>query len=220
VIHVRALSRRYRDGTAPGVPVLADLGLEVGAGDFLAVVGRSGSGKSTLLHILGGLDADFQGQVEVAGVRLDGLGEPARARFRNQQVGFVFQSFHLVPALTALENVALPAAFAPTAQGDVTPRARAALERVGLAGKEGRLPAQLSGGERQRVAIARALFFRPRVLLCDEPTGNLDADTADEVVEHFTELHRAGLTLVVVTHEERLRRAARRVLTLAAGQLA
>jgi putative ABC transport system ATP-binding protein len=219
VIAARGLSKDYPDGAAARIPVLRDLDLSVEAGEFVAVVGRSGSGKSTLLHVLGGLDADFSGQVTVAGERLDGRGEVARARFRNQRVGFVFQSFHLVAGLTALENVALPAAFAPAAVPDAADRARAALARVGLTGKEGRRPAQLSGGERQRVAIARALFFRPPVLLCDEPTGNLDAETAAAVVAHFGELHRAGLTLVVVTHEERLRRAAGRVLVLAEGRL-
>jgi putative ABC transport system ATP-binding protein len=219
VIRARGLSRAYPDGGGRPVPVLQGLDLDVAAGDFVAVTGRSGSGKSTLLQVLGGLDGDFEGEVTVAGQRLDGLGEAARARFRGARVGFVFQAFHLVPGMTALENVALPAAFSPAPVPDAPARARAALERLGLGAQADRRPAQLSGGERQRVALARALFFEPEVLLCDEPTGNLDAETAEEVVARFAELHRAGVTLVAVTHEERLRRAAARVLVLAQGRL-
>ena len=218
MIQARGLVKSYQDGAAR-VPVLQGLDLAVAAGDFVALVGRSGSGKSTLLHLLGGLDQDFQGELTVAGERLDGRGEAERARFRNRRVGFVFQSFHLVAGLTAAENVALPAAFAARPVAGAPAQAREALAAVGLADKAGRLPSQLSGGERQRVAIARALFFRPPLLLCDEPTGNLDAETADEVVAHFSRLHQAGLTLVVVTHEERLRRAAARVLVLREGKL-
>ncbi len=219
MISVSALCRRYEDPAGP-VPVLDGVELHVAPGEFLAVVGRSGSGKSTLLHVLGGLDSAFTGEVEVAGTRLRGLGDAALSRFRNEQVGFVFQSFHLVPGLTALDNVALPAAFGASARADVVAQAHEALARVGLGDKAGRLPSQLSGGERQRVAIARALFNRPKVLLCDEPTGNLDAQTADEVVALFGELNRAGLTVVAVTHEDRLRAAASRVVTLVAGRLA
>jgi putative ABC transport system ATP-binding protein len=218
VIRVASLSRSYADGAAL-VRVLDGVDLAVAPGEFLAVVGRSGSGKSTLLHVLGGLDSGFTGEVEVAGVRLAGLSDEALARFRNEEVGFVFQAFHLVPGLTAAENVALPAAFARQEPAEVEHRAREALMRVGLEGKAGRRPGQLSGGERQRVAIARALFARPKVLLCDEPTGNLDAQTADEVVGLFSELNRAGLTIVAVTHEERLRSAASRVVSLAQGRL-
>lgn len=218
MIRVASLSRSYADGAAL-VRVLDGVDLAVAPGEFLAVVGRSGSGKSTLLHVLGGLDSGFTGEVEVAGVRLAGLSDEALARFRNEEVGFVFQAFHLVPGLTAAENVALPAAFARQEPAEVEHRAREALMRVGLEGKAGRRPGQLSGGERQRVAIARALFARPKVLLCDEPTGNLDAQTADEVVGLFSELNRAGLTIVAVTHEERLRSAASRVVSLAQGRL-
>jgi putative ABC transport system ATP-binding protein len=156
----------------------------------------------------------------VAGTRLTGLPDDAVSHFRNAQVGFIFQAFHLVPGLTARSNVALASYFAPQAQADVEARAQAALERVGLAGKGDRLPPQLSGGERQRVAIARALFNRPPLLLCDEPTGNLDARTGDEVISLFSSLHQEGLTLLVVTHEDRVSKAASRVLHLAEGRLA
>lgn len=219
MISARDLCRSYPDGARGRVPVLAGVELEVGAGEFVAVVGRSGSGKSTLLHVLGGLDSDFEGEVTVAGTRLSGLADVALARFRNEAVGFVFQSFHLVAGLDAGDNVALPACFARGDRAGVEAAALEALARVGLADKARRLPAQLSGGERQRVAIARALFGRPRVLLCDEPTGNLDAETAADVIARFVELNRQGLTVLAVTHEDRLRAAASRVLTLAGGRL-
>lgn len=219
MISARGLSRSYDDGERGQVRVLDGVSLEVQAGEFVAVVGRSGSGKSTLLHVLGGLDTGYSGEVTVAGTALAGLGDLALSRFRNEQVGFVFQSFHLVQGLTARDNVALPSFFAPAPPADTLARAQEALERVGLQGKAARLPSQLSGGERQRVAIARALFARPKVLLCDEPTGNLDAATSEQVVALFQELNRGGLTVLAVTHEERLRGAATRVLTLAEGKL-
>ncbi len=218
LIVIRALTRTFDDGAGP-VPVLRGVDLEVRSGEFVALVGRSGSGKSTLLHVLGGLDSRFEGVVTVAGTSLAGLSDQALARFRNEQVGFVFQSFHLIARLTVGQNVALPASFSATGPPDVDARVQDALERVGLADKTARLPAQLSGGERQRVAIARALFARPKVLLCDEPTGNLDAATAEGIVAHFRALNAEGLTIVAVTHEARLREAASRVLTLQDGRV-
>jgi putative ABC transport system ATP-binding protein len=219
VISVEGVSRGYDDGARGVVRVLDGVSLQIAAGDFVAIVGRSGSGKSTLLHVLGGLDTGFTGEVTVAGTKLAALSDVARSRFRNESVGFVFQSFHLVQGLSALENVLLPAAFAAT-EGGGEAQAHEALRRVGLGEKAARLPGQLSGGERQRVAIARALFNRPKVLLCDEPTGNLDAQTADEVIALFQALNAEGLTIVAVTHEDRLRQAARRVLTLSDGRVA
>jgi len=220
VISASDLSRSYDDGARGLVRVLDGVTLSIAAGEFVAVVGRSGSGKSTLLHVLGGLDSAYAGSVTVAGTKLDGLGDRALASFRNASVGFVFQSFHLVAGMSALENVMLPAAFSGggSTDGDAA-RAKEALARVGLGEKVERLPGQLSGGERQRVAIARALFNRPKVLLCDEPTGNLDVQTADEVIGLFQSLNAEGLTIVAVTHEERLRSAAKRVLTLVEGKL-
>ncbi len=217
MISVTGLSRGYRDGAAV-VDVLRGVDLSVAAGEWVAIVGRSGSGKSTLLHVLGGLDSGFLGQVSVAQTALQGLSDGALARFRNEKVGFVFQSFHLVQGLSALDNVALPEFFGEGGAGREA-RAKEALSRVGLGDKAGRLPSQLSGGERQRVAIARALFARPPVLLCDEPTGNLDAQTAEEIVGVFQDLHRQGLTIVAVTHEQRLMGAAQRVVTLREGRL-
>ena len=219
MIRARDIVKSYADGAGPPVRVLDGLSLEVAEGDVVAVVGASGSGKSTLLHLLGGLDADYTGDIEVDGVRLTGLSDAALAAFRNRNVGFVFQSFHLVTGLSVKDNVLLPSFFGAPVP-DAEARALAALERVGLGGKAHRTPARLSGGERQRVAIARALFPRPRVLLCDEPTGNLDARTGAGIVELFSELNAAGQTIIVVTHEERLSRAARRVLRMDAGRLA
>jgi putative ABC transport system ATP-binding protein len=218
VIRARDIVKQYRDGDGTEVRVLDGLSLDVADGDFVAVVGPSGSGKSTLLHLLGGLDVHYQGDVEVAGVKLSGLKDKELARFRNQHVGFVFQSFHLIPNLSAVENVLMPSHFG-AASVDARKRAEALLDRVGLLAKKDRSPVRLSGGERQRVAIARALFTGPRLLLCDEPTGNLDAATGAGVISLFQELHREGLTLLAVTHEERMSSAARRVLRLKEGRL-
>ena len=218
MIRARDIVKRYQDGDGGEVRVLDGAALDVADGDFVAVVGPSGSGKSTLLHLLGGLDVDYRGEVEVAGVKLSGLKEAALARFRNQHVGFVFQSFHLIPNLSAVENVLMPSHFG-AASADARKRAEALLERVGLLAKKDRTPVRLSGGERQRVAIARALFTGPKLLLCDEPTGNLDAATGAGVIALFQELHREGLTLLTVTHEDRMSSAARRVLRLKEGQL-
>ncbi|MBI3181004.1 MAG: ABC transporter ATP-binding protein [Myxococcales bacterium] len=217
MICTRGLKKSYPD---PGgeLVVLDGLELEVKEGEFVAVIGPSGSGKSTLLHVLGGLDVAYQGEVTVAGTTLRGLSERELASFRNSLVGFVFQSFHLVPNLSALENVRLPGYFGQQGASS-SARAEEVLARVGLSHKKEKVPAQLSGGERQRVAIARALYSRPKVLFCDEPTGNLDAVTGKEIIGLFQELHREGLTLLAVTHEERMSSAAQRVLRLKAGRL-
>jgi putative ABC transport system ATP-binding protein len=220
VITARALEKSFIDGDGTALRVLQGMDLDVAAGEFVAVIGPSGSGKSTLLHILGGLDVHYQGDVSVGGTSLRALGERALARFRNAQVGFVFQSFHLIPNLSALENVLLPAFFGGAAPGAAERRrAEEVLERVGLAAKKNREPVRLSGGERQRVAIARAIFNRPRLLLCDEPTGNLDAATGAEIISLFSSLNAEGLTVLAVTHEERVSAAARRVLRLREGKL-
>jgi len=220
VIELRGIVKRFRDGDRE-VPVLDGLSLSVADGEMVAVVGASGSGKSTLLYLLGGLDAAFEGQARVAGRDLAALSERERAAFRGGAVGFVFQSFNLLPQLSAVENVCLPAWFSRPAppRAEVARRAEEALRRVGLSALAHQPPARLSGGQRQRVAIARALFAGPRLLLADEPTGNLDARSGEEIVALFGELSRAGMTVLVVTHEERVSRAAGRVLRLEGGRL-
>ena len=220
MIEARAIVKSYRDGEAE-VRVLDGLDLSVAGGELVAVLGPSGSGKSTLLHLLGGLDVHYQGEISVGGTRLTGLKDRALSELRGAQLGFVFQSFHLVPSLSALENVLLPSFFSRqgTSPRDARRRAEEVLARVGLEPKQGRAPAQLSGGERQRVAIARALFGRPKVHFCDEPTGNLDARTGGEIIQLFQALNRDGLTVLVVTHEDRMSQAATRVLRLRDGKL-
>jgi putative ABC transport system ATP-binding protein len=220
MVVLRGIVKRFRDGDA-SLTVLDGLDLDVAAGEIVAVVGASGSGKSTLLYVIGGLDAQFEGEAVVAGRALRELDAEGRASFRNATIGFVFQAFNLLPSLSALDNVRLPAFFregteASRADGE---RAREALDRVGLAAKAGKRPPELSGGERQRVAIARALFARPRVLLADEPTGNLDTVTGASVIALFRELAASGLAVVVATHEERVSAVAHRVLHLEGGRL-
>jgi putative ABC transport system ATP-binding protein len=222
VIRLRGVTKAFRDQDRE-VPILRGVDLDVAAGEMVAIVGPSGSGKSTLLYVAGALDRDFGGEAVIAGVPLAGLSQEARADLRNRAVGFVFQSFNLLQGLSALENVMLPGVLrrdGADAAAAIRARAERALAEVGLADKAGQPPARLSGGERQRVAIARALFARPRVLLADEPTGNLDAVTGDGIIQQFSALARAGLTVLVVTHEERVSRAASRVLHLSAGRLA
>jgi putative ABC transport system ATP-binding protein len=194
------------------------LDLTVDQGEFVAIEGQSGSGKSTLLHILGGLDRAYEGEVRVLGEQVRALSDARLAALRHARIGFVFQSFNLLSELTALENVLLPDFF-----GDGIPdaecRAARALERVGLSDKARSRPTALSGGERQRVAIARALLAGPPLLLADEPTGNLDARTGEGIIDLFRQLHREGMSLLVVTHEARVSRAASRVLVLREGVL-
>jgi putative ABC transport system ATP-binding protein len=216
---LRAIRKQYppRDG-APQADLLRGIDLFVAPGEFVSIEGPSGSGKSTLLHLLGGLDREYDGNVEVFGQDLRGLDDRALAGLRHRRVGFVFQAFNLLPGLSALENVLLPDAFGEGVP-DADRRARESLDRVGLLDKASARPGSLSGGERQRVAIARALLARPGLLLADEPTGNLDARTGDEIIALFRELNRDGLTLLVVTHEARVSRAASRVLMLHDGVL-
>ena len=221
MIRLRGVTKGFRDAGRE-VPILRGVDLDVAAREMVAIVGPSGSGKSTLLYIAGALDQDFTGEAVVAGVPLAGLSAEARADLRNRSVGFVFQSFNLLQGLSALENVMLPGLLRrrdaePLAR--VRARAANALGEVGLAGKADQPPARLSGGERQRVAIARALFARPAVLLADEPTGNLDVLTGEGIIRLFADLAAAGLTVLVVTHEERVSRAASRVLHLSEGRL-
>jgi putative ABC transport system ATP-binding protein len=218
VVQARALSQRVP--TADGMlAILSDVALDVKAGETLAITGASGSGKSTLLGLLAGLDLASAGEAHLFGERLDTLDEDARARLRAGRVGFVFQSFQLLPALTALENVLMPLELAGRA--DAQARAAYWLERVGLAERARHTPRQLSGGEQQRVAIARAFATDPEIVFADEPTGNLDADTGARIVDLLFELNAsARTTLVLVTHDAALAGRCQRRLHLVAGRVA
>jgi putative ABC transport system ATP-binding protein len=218
-IVARGLEQTYVSGGRPLV-VLHALDLTVESEGFVAIVGPSGSGKTTLLGLLAGLDRPSAGDVTVGGVQLTSLSEDARARFRAENVGFVFQTFHLIPTLTAFENVLVPLELAGRAGDGAQARAHDLLQRVGLEGREHHYPAQLSGGEQQRVALARAFANRPRILFADEPTGNLDAETGARVVDLLVELNReARTTLVLVTHDPDLAGRARRIVRLAGGRI-
>ncbi len=217
MLKVERLSKTYVAAHGP-LTVLKEVSFELGAGDTLAIVGPSGSGKTTLLGLCAGLDGATTGSVAIAGEELGPLDEDARALVRNRHVGFVFQNFQLVPTLTAVENVLVPielrGAGGPAAEAE----ARALLERVGLGARYDHYPIQLSGGEQQRVALARAFINRPKILFCDEPTGNLDGETAAAMVELIFGLNREkGTTLVLVTHDLDLARRCRRTLRLKSG---
>ncbi|MBP7706287.1 MAG: ABC transporter ATP-binding protein [Candidatus Aminicenantes bacterium] len=221
LVRVRGLARTYAVGDVR-VAALEDVSLDIGEGRFVAVTGASGSGKSTLLNLLGGLDTPTAGTIEVGGVPVSGMDREALARYRRSVAGMIFQSFNLVPARTALENVELPLVFAGVERAERRRRAAALLEQVGLARRGGHRPAELSGGEQQRVAVARALANGPRLLLADEPTGNLDSATSREIVGLLAGLNRdRGLTVVMVTHEEALvREFADEVVRLRDGRVA
>ena len=218
VITLREVQKSYGTGRAR-TPVLRGVSFDVRAGDFLALVGQSGSGKSTLLNIIGGLDHADSGEVRVLDHDYRRTPERELARMRNSEIGFIFQSFNLLDHLTCLGNVSLPSMFSTEMDG-AEDRAMDALRRVGLAELAHRRPGELSGGQKQRVAIARALFARPSLLLCDEPTGNLDSETGREVIEFFCELNeRDGVTLIIVTHEQRVSRVAKRIIGMQDGVL-
>ena len=217
VVELRGISRTF--GSDPPVQALRGVDLAVYRGDWLAVVGPSGSGKSTLLNILGCLDRPTTGTYLIDGIDAAGLDDEQRAAVRARRIGFVFQTFHLLGHRTALENVALADVYAGGEREGRAARARAALERVGMGPRADFLPTKLSGGEQQRVAIARALFGSPALLLCDEPTGNLDSTNTKSVLALFHELEKDGLTLVVITHEEDVASHARRVVRIVDGRL-
>jgi putative ABC transport system ATP-binding protein len=217
MVRVRDLVMRLSGGGRP-VTILDRVSLEVAAGEVVAVTGPSGSGKSTLLGLIAGLDTPSAGSVVVDGVEVTGLGEAELARFRRHTMGFVFQSYHLIPTLTAAENVAVPLELAGTAQPLAEARRR--LAEVGLDGRADHYPAQLSGGEQQRVAIARALALAPPLLLADEPTGNLDSATGAQIVDLLLALNRErGSTLVLVTHDPALAARAGRAIALRDGRV-
>jgi lipoprotein-releasing system ATP-binding protein len=219
-LEARGIKKGYSVG-ANALTVLRDLDLTVEAGEMVAIVGASGVGKSTLLHILGGLDRAEAGTVSIAGIELTTLPDADVVAFRNRQVGFVFQFHHLLPEFSAVENAAMPMRIARIRLSEARSRAEELLRRVGLGERLTHRPGMLSGGEQQRVAVARALVMRPAVLLADEPTGDLDEQTAGALHDLLQEMHRAyGLTSVIATHNPRLAAACDRVLRLEGGRLA
>jgi lipoprotein-releasing system ATP-binding protein len=218
-IHVEALTKRYGSGES-AVTVFEQLDLQVEAGERVALVGESGAGKSTLLHLLGGLDRPTSGSIRFAGVEITGFDESQMADFRNRQIGFVWQTHYLLPEFTAEENVAMPLLIRGEAREEALVRARERLGEVGLSRRTHHRAGELSGGEQQRVVIARALAAQPKVLLADEPTGNLDFRTGERIADLFDDLHRAhGLTSVFVTHNLHFAARCDRVLRLEEGHL-
>ncbi len=217
ILRCRSLSRTYRSGSRD-LTVLKDITFDVSPGEFLAILGPSGSGKTTLLGLLAGLDLPSSGMVHLDGEDLGSMTEDERARLRVEKIGFVFQSFQLMPTLTAQENVQVPLELRGQPEAGV--RARDLLNRVGLSGREHHYPVQLSGGEQQRVALARAFSTRPKILFADEPTGNLDTSTGATIIELMAELNNdQGTTLILVTHDLELASRARRTIRLADGRL-
>jgi putative ABC transport system ATP-binding protein len=221
IVRLRDVTKSYGTGSAK-TQVLRGVSFDIDSGEFVALVGQSGSGKSTLLNIIGGLDQPDAGEVEVLGTDTLTSSDAKRAGLRNGSIGFVFQAFNLLDHLSVLGNVVLPASFAREARTAkaVETRGREALRRVGLSDFALRRPGELSGGQKQRVAIARALFNSPTLLLCDEPTGNLDSETGKEVIDFFRELNaKDGVTLLIVTHERRVSSVAKRVIAMRDGML-
>jgi putative ABC transport system ATP-binding protein len=216
VLRLRDIHQVYGSGDAV-VHALRGIDLEIAEGDYVAIMGPSGSGKSTLMNLLGCLDVPSHGSYTLAGSDVSTLDENALARIRNRQLGFIFQSFHLVPRMSALANVELPLVYGRIGRAERRRRALDALDTVGLADRAVHQPQQLSGGQQQRVAIARALVTAPTLVLADEPTGNLDSASTDEILRMFDLLARDGRTIVVITHEQHVAEQAHRVLTISDG---
>jgi len=218
LIRLENVSRVYRMGDSE-VRALDDVSLAVGRGEFVALMGPSGSGKSTLLHVLGCLDSPTSGAYALEGQAVHDLSEDRLAEIRQKRIGFIFQSYHLVPRMTAARNVELPMLLAGVEPSERRERVRVALESVGLGRRARHRPDEMSGGERQRVAIARAMVMRPHLLLADEPTGNLDSRTGDEIVALLEGLNAAGLTIVLVTHDPRIAGHAGRLIRMLDGRI-
>ncbi len=216
IIRARGLTKHYHMGHSV-VQALSGVDLEIRRGEFVAITGASGSGKSTMMHILGCLDRPTEGTYELNGERVSSLSDSKLAVVRNRYIGFVFQTFNLINRTSAVDNVAVPLIYAR--KGNTGAAARAALERVGLAARARHKSSELSGGERQRVAIARAIVNNPVLLLADEPTGNLDTATGEQIMAIFHELHRSGVTIVVVTHEPDIAAQAERVVRMRDGKV-
>jgi putative ABC transport system ATP-binding protein len=218
IIRIHDLAREYRMGEER-ILALRGVSLEIHRNEYVAIMGPSGSGKSTMMNILGCLDTPSGGEYWLNGQEVSQLSDDALARVRNREIGFVFQTFNLLPRATALHNVELPLVYAGLRARERRARAEAALEQVGLGQRMHHRPNELSGGQRQRVAIARALVNRPSILLADEPTGNLDSVTSEEIMQVFGELHAAGQTIIMVTHESDIAARAARVVVLRDGQM-
>jgi ABC-type lipoprotein export system ATPase subunit len=222
MIRIRGMQKSYSTGKVV-TEVLRGVDLDIEDGEFISVIGPSGSGKSTLLHAIGGLDSDYKGSIEVDGKDLAKLSDAQLSAYRNETVGFVFQSFYLLPHLTCLENITLPAVFKRGSEMDeaaATARAKAVLEQVDLLEKADALPTMLSGGQRQRIAIARALFNKPKIMLCDEPTGNLDSKMGAAIIDLFRKLNEDdGITVLIVTHDPGIASSTPRQLLVADGAL-
>ncbi len=219
VIRLRGITRHYAMGERGSVQAVRGIDLDILAGEYVAIMGPSGSGKSSLMNIVGCLDNPTAGSYHLNGSDVSRLGERELARVRNREIGFVFQSFNLLPRATAFANVELPLIYQGVSARDRRERTRRALEAVGIGDWAQHCPSELSGGQCQRVAIARALATRPRIILADEPTGNLDSSTADEILAIFDRLHREGHTIIVVTHEEEVARHAARVIHIRDGRV-
>lgn len=218
MIRLADVQKHYREEGGVDLHVLRGVSLHIREGEFVALMGASGSGKSTLLNVIGALDQDYQGTVEVAGRDLRAMRDRELSRFRNRTVSFVFQQFHLLPHVPVAQNVVMPSWFDPGQRRASVDKARRLLDRVGLAAKLCARPSHLSGGEKQRVAIARALFNDPKVLLADEPTGALDTESGRRVMEIFTELNRVeGLTIIVVTHDAEVAAGCHRAIHIRDG---
>jgi putative ABC transport system ATP-binding protein len=217
-IVARSLVKIYRLGGSV-IGALQGVSVEVARGEYLAVTGASGSGKSTFMNLIGALDTPTSGSLQVEGRELGKLGSDQLALYRNEKIGFVFQTFNLLARTSALDNVALPLLYSPRGHKGARDKAKACLARVGLADREEHQPSELSGGQQQRVAIARALVNDPHILLADEPTGALDSHTTEEIIDLFEELNASGITLIIVTHEPDIARRARRRLTFRDGQI-
>ena len=218
VIEIAGLSRHYEMGPTT-VKALDGVSLDIDVGEFVAIIGPSGSGKSTLMNVIGCLDSPTAGEYHLGGEQVAGLSKDRLAEIRNQYIGFVFQSFNLLPRVTAAENVELPLIYAGSPRRERRERALEMLSRVGLADRADHVPNELSGGQRQRVAIARALALRPKLLLADEPTGALDTKTGAEIMDLFRALQAEGTTLVMVTHDPDVAGQARRIIQIRDGRI-
>lgn len=218
ILQLRGITRDFKLG-AQTVHVLKGIDLDISKNEYVALMGPSGSGKSTLMNLLGCLDTPTSGRYELNGTDVSSLNDNALAEIRNTEIGFVFQTFNLLPRSTALENVALPLVYAGLSKEERLARAAEVLEQVGLADRMDHRPNQLSGGQRQRVAVARALVNKPALILADEPTGNLDSKTSIEIMKLFDDIQAAGNTVVLVTHEEDIAQHAKRVIRLVDGNI-